>query len=373
MVSRVLLPLSLLSTTSAFQIADTHSHVDYDGMKAAMLSMAKHAEKNGIDGATITAMEGFLDTINNRLLTALEADRSHSQQILDDANNAVNSCNANRASWASDVFPTLNTAVTDAQNTHRDCRNQEIVTYGTLSSQCQVLEDRVCGWTVCGVPDFSNGDSDAVDNYITCLQDFFAEHRDHYYTERTNCIDATNAHHEQTTLCDSNQETFEADYCDREARVAQRCQQYEGCRCAAEEEFESIKGEVQSLEEIFQTQFVALQHLLCYGQQILNNSTDMAFCDQIGEADTSGDECSHYADCPRIVYPEPDAFVDCNEIADTFPCEATFLNVYGTWIDSFAPVDDCNACTFEDVATRFYADDGARKGDYAVCPMVLGR
>ena len=103
-MSRILLPWSLISVATAFQIAETHQHVDYEGMKAAMVSMAKQAQKDGINGETVGAIRGFLTTLNETFLPALEEDRNKTQELLDAAVAAVNQCNTDKQTFVDGSF-----------------------------------------------------------------------------------------------------------------------------------------------------------------------------------------------------------------------------------------------------------------------------
>lgn len=385
MMSRILLPLSLFSVASAFQIAETHEHVDYDGMKTAMVSMAKRAEKSGIDGDTVNAIQGFLNTITNTLVPALNQDKNDTQAILDAAVAAVNSCNAGKDTFVEEAFAQHNVAVSTAQSDHETCRTEEARTFCDYKSTCQILEDRVCSWTVCTIPSFANGDSDEVNEYMECLDTFFDTHRPErsYYTDRDNCVNKTGVHHQKTAECDGLQTSFEEAFCSRETDVADYCAEYEGCRCRKEKLWVSQEEQARDLENIFQMQFVALQHLECYGNQILaNESINLELCDQ-------NNDCLTYDGCPQLVYPSPDPFIECTEPHAHFPCEPDFHNEfyaqYGGAAHSsaveisngdctaYTPVDDCTTCfhspnvTIADFSRRW---GGARKIDSATqaCP-----
>jgi len=367
---RSLLALSLLSAAAAFQVEEVHEHMDYTGMKSSMLALAKKMEKDGVNPGVTAAIQGFLDQIKKALLPALEADKTHAQTSLDDALDVVNGCNTKRSEWvASDTgLKGHNEAVTSANNDHNACRREEQNTYNTFEGDCSSFHDRVCKWDNCPCPDFSKGDTDAVDAYICCVQEFFAEHRGHYYDERRACQISTSLHHNQTAECDRDQGHFQDTFCDRETDIQEKCSNYEQCRCAAEAEFESMKSNVEALEEIFQNQFVALKCLECYGEEMLKNITDLSGCDEVG-TDCEAD----YPGCPEIVYPTPDPFINCDEPYKNYPCTASFTDEFYGWIATeqpCTPIDACGAdwCGDEKVTNNMHG--GGRLGAYAECPDV---
>jgi len=241
----------------------------------------------------------------------------------------------------------------------------------------------VCSWTQCNPPSvgFAQGDSDPVFDYICCLDTFFDAHRADYYTELKNCHDSTATHHAQTALCDGKQATFQDEFCAREAAIQAKCEWYDDCRCAAETEFESVKADVEKLEDIFQHQWVALNQLSCYGEQMLINITDLSGCDHLSN-DCEPDH-AHNTDgstprtgCPVIVYPTPDDFIPCTEPHGSYPCQADWVSEFYGWLATeqpCTPYDDCDAdvCGNPDVASNKYgANDGKRHSTYAACSNV---
>jgi hypothetical protein len=355
MMSRILLPLSLFSVASAFQIAETHEHVDYEGMKTALISMAERAKKSGIDGDTVSAISGFLDTINNTLIPALEKDRSSLQDILDTHVGEVNSCNTDKQTFYDGTYTSHVVTQSGASASHVSCRAEEAVAFCDYKSTCQILEDRVCQWTVCTIPDFTSGDSDAVNDYMECLDLFFDTHRPvtEYKKDRDDCINRTAVHSNKVAECDAAQESFEQAVCNREKDVSDHCRTYEECRCSTEKELALQEESARALENVFQMQFVALQHLKCYGDEILaNTSIDLSKCDL-------NNVCTSYTGCPQLVYNDPDPFVLCDLPQETYPCQDQFHNdnygAFGGAADdtavpiavactAYTPVDDCRSC-----------------------------
>lgn len=351
-MSQLIVPLSLFSVASAFQIAETHPHVDYDGMKNSLLALAaKRTRDEPLDSETISAVNYFLDEIKKKLQPALEEDRRAAQEGLDQAKNAIVACDTARNEFtrneAGFALADHNSGVAGKKTAHEQARSEESSSFTTYTGTCQTLKDRACGpgWSKddCPIPDFSQGDTDAVNTYMNCLTTFFENNED-YVTERTNCDTSSRSHNGAVIRADAAQGEFENDFCTRENAIAGMCHDYESCRCLEEKNFHREEEEARGLEQIFQAQYVSLQHLICYGNQILNNSTDLSSCDDIPWADgETGDECDHYtrthsyggqhgevdsAPCPKLNYPAIPDWIGCMEPHGTEPCATAFLNEF---------------------------------------------
>jgi len=306
----------------------------------------------------------FLNTINTDLLGALEADRAAYQAELDAAEDAVHLCDTNRNAWfgSGGTFESANSDVDGKKDDHETCRTQEGVTYNNYTGYCSTMHSRVCSWTVCDLPEggFGDGDSDAVNTYMTCVCDFFEDHAGSYYDERNNCLEAHDLHDAQVIVCDADQHDFEGEYCSRETAVQGACGTYDSCRFGAEQSYLTIKSNIEDLEQIAQAQFVALKHLVCYGEQILNNSTDLSGCDSVSDDCETG-----YPDaCPIIVYDVLDPFIDCDEpIMGNYPCTGLFTaQFYDQYSGTKTPVDDCTACTDSDIIGGRFGGGAAGNG-----------
>lgn len=354
-----------------------NEHLDYDGMKSAMVSMAKNIAKEGkINDGAKGAINGFLKTIRDTLLPALATDKQNAQAALDTAEAAVNKCNSDRGAWANNSDMTglvgQNNKVDQEEKDHNDCRKQEQVTLDNYTSHCSTLQTRVCNWHNCPQPSFTAGDTDLVNDYICCVTEFFDDHRTAYYAELEACNTATSLHHAQVAKCDAEQATFQNQFCARENHIQQKCKWYDDCRCSTEAEFESVKSDVEDLEKIFQTQFVALKHLDCYGEKMLTEITDLSGCDNVGD----DCEANYGASCPQIVYTDPADFLPCDEPHSNYPCQDAFKTEFYGWLDvdqPCTPIDDCDDsfCDNQDITDGTWT--GGRKQGYASCTPSVGR
>lgn len=341
----------LLPGVMAVQVADHHQPAmgagadAIVGIRESLLAIAK---KGNLDETTIRAVEGFMQTINGTLFTAIEQDKQHAQGLYDASVASVNQCEIDQAAYFADTLPSLNITMETSYDDLIECKVEENETLSSLEDTCQALRDRACHWTICEVPNFDNGDSEEVDAYMCCLQDFFDLHRVDYYIDKENCTTKTNEHFTQGSNCDANQTEFEAAVCTFEQGKISTCETYDACYPREKALWEGVKADIEAMEQIFQAQFVALHHLLCYGQQILDNATDLTSCD------TFGNDCeADYTDCPEIVYTEPDVENNCIYLDYAYPCtEEFFAKFYDddltTALPGFdmvrTPAGDCTPC-----------------------------
>lgn len=340
--------LFLIPVVAAVQFIEMHDelmpHMDYAGLKESLLSIHKATAGSELDQLTLQAVQNILDTINNTLITALESDRNHSQHLLDSARQAVIDCDNDREMYFGNnkTWHWDNVDVTTALQDHNNCRDEEDDEYDNMTYHCDLVNSTVCNWPKCGQkPSFSGGDNDEIEEWVCCIQDFFADYSPLYETQRQNCIDATSVHALKRTECHGKQEDLELEVCSREQGVQTNCELYRTCRDREESDWVTVTNNTRDLEEIFQAQRVALECLLCYGNKILNNQTDLTSCD-------ANMICTDLVNCPVIDYqPIPD-FVRCEEPDDFVPCTAGYeAQYYDEYIGTNTTVQACTTCNPE--------------------------
>lgn len=340
--------LLFLPMAAAVQVLDSsvHEHLgpqlDYEGLKESLLNIHKASEGKKLDPVTITAVQAIMTSINTTLITALDGDRNHTQALLDLAVQRVTDCNIDRTGYfgTGEDWETENADVDSAMDTHELCRFHEHGEHHNMTLHCGIVDQTVCDWTHCGtMPSFAGGDSDRIDEWIGCIQDFFVDYSPRYETERKNCIDATSIHAAKRVDCHGEQGDFEEEFCSREREVQSRCNSYRLCRNREEGSWETTTNETKDLEVIFQAQRVALECLLCYGNKILSNSTDLSDCE-------SNSPCTTLSNCPQITYDDILDFIPCTEPTHpNIPCTTTFHDdFYARYDDSPTLTDSCTPC-----------------------------
>jgi len=353
--------VAFLPMVAAVQMMDTHNVVDvqadsnYEGMKSTLKSISVMQSKGDIDQNTIDTVTNTLKQINEQLIAALGEDTKHSQSILDSAEAQIIACDTTKNTWVSGAFDGHNTGVSNAQSAHHDCRQAaggEQENCQNATTHCDHLTAQVCNWNDCVAPaaGFGGGDTDEVNGFMNCIGSFFDTHKVDYYAKRQNCIDATNNLNAKVAECDGLQEDFESDFCQREDAVENACNSYRTCRNGAQSSYAKIKGEIEALEDIYQAQRVALECLLCYGNKILANSTDLSDC----ERETT---CTALTACPVIVYDAIPPCIACTEPDAVRPCEGSFINTYyATYESTCTPPQQCTACSQPDTEGALTCD-----------------
>jgi len=343
---RTLLPFFAMAAAVQVPDSSVHEHLgpqlDYEGLKESLLNIHKASEGKKLDTGTIDAVQAIMTSINTTLITALDGDRNHTQTLLDLAVQRVIDCDTDRTGYFGTGcgWETENSDVDSAKNTHDSCRTDENTEYNNMTRHCGIVDRTVCTWTNCGtMPSFTNGDSDRIEEWICCIQDFFDDYSPRYETERKNCIDATTIHAAKRVECHGEQDDFEEEFCSRERDVQSRCNTYRLCRNREEGSWETTTNETKDLEVIFQAQRVALECLLCYGNKILSNSTDLSDCE-------SNAPCTTLSNCPQIRYDNITDFIPCTEPTHpNIPCTTNFHdNYYSQYDGTNTTTDPCGAC-----------------------------
>lgn len=348
--------LAVLPLVTAYQVLETSNTVDvaggktYDGMKATLKGISAMQVKGDIDAGTIKIVQDMLDSIEGSMMDGLACDVNSTQTMLDNAENAIIKCDTDRADWKADVWSVHNTDVSDADTTHSGCRTEEAGACADSTDACDAYVERVKSWRKCVRPAddrFLTSDNDDIFEYLCCLEDFFEEQvpatGDTFYTDRTSCETKYDAWCAKMIDCDAKQGTFEATFCTRETAVEDYCGQYRRCRNGAQKTYGEVLEEVRSLEEIYRAQRVALDCLVCYGNMILNNETDLTSCDEVKE-------CTELSGCPTITYPTIDPCVPCTDMPNLrAPCTAEFISdFYATYEGTCTPPTQCVSCAERD-------------------------
>jgi len=176
------------------------------------------------------------------------------------------------------------------------------------------------------------------------MNSFKDDYVNRYKAEREASHDARRAHLHRVHHTHQLQLAFETAYCAWTNAVGETCHVYQGCYLSTKYTHEHVKGITESVEAQLKAQQGALECVLCYGAQILADSTDLTACD----ANTACENC----DPLDIEYKVPHAMQSCDEAgpATEKPCSGTWsANEYNCF-DSTAPPNDCTPCNDQSAA-----------------------
>jgi len=169
------------------------------------------------------------------------------------------------------------------------------------------------------------------------MDQFTTQHAAEYKKLREECHEARHRHKQRVEECHTLQHKFEADYCSFSNKIDETCNIYENCYSNTYAEFEKQNASVAEMEVQFKAQQYALECLLCYGDQILEDKTDLSVCD-----DTPCENCEDLCLDYKVPHPE----CECDEELPDKPCEDSWVNKhYGEYTrENCIPVDTCVPC-----------------------------
>jgi len=178
--------------------------------------------------------------------------------------------------------------------------------------------------------------TDPVYIWFKHMDDFEVANVQTYKTFREECHELRYKHQHRVAESHRTQGQFETDYCAWAHAIDTACDTYKKCYDSTTSTYASQTSTIQGEEDQFKLQQQALECALCYGNQILMNSTDLTACD----ANTTCVNCDPLC----ITYPTEHEYIPCKEYVTERPCSAAWENTeYGCW-DANAPPNTCPEC-----------------------------
>jgi len=230
---------------------------------------------------------------------------------------------------------------------------------------CAELDAHVASFNVraqnngewCETPDPSDWsdafrtNEDMVTNSHTwfSFMDNFEKHNAAEYKRlRKECHEARHRHQVRVEECHKLQSEFEAAYCAYANGIDEECHTYDTCYDSTYASFVIQNTSVADMEVQFKAQQHALECLLCYGDQILTDKTDLSACD--------GVDCVNCSPRLDIDYKIPHPEIPCDEEEPERPCtDGWCLAKYSGYADDGVPVRECQPCaspSYVDWTTR---------------------
>lgn len=340
-------------------------HFDFEGMSTNFKAIsAKQAQGVAIDQATFDAVRGFINQISVAVKDALEGDEEFAQEVYDKSIVDVESCSNSSQAALDGVVQDATDAANLAHSNWVTCKGEELTEFNNMSNHCDRVDDYVRDWNTspndhCATADFSGGDSDAVEAYMICICAFVEEHKDTYYDYRQKCIDATAVWVAKKQECCNPglQSDMDDAFCLEQTEIQTMCHDYRVCWEREHGEHLTTKTTVEGWEDVMQAQRVALEQLICWGNHILDNNTDLNFCDDLAHTD-----CPYYTDCPAIVYGNALQQAPCTQPdASRLPCTLPYrAAMYGAYMDTDTPPSPCK----DDCGTSYpFAEGGGGDDD----------
>jgi len=168
------------------------------------------------------------------------------------------------------------------------------------------------------------------------MDDWEELHFTTYKEKREACHEARHRHQIRVAECHRIQHDYEAKYCGFAGAIDAACSSYSSCYDREYAAFVTQNQTVNDMEVQFKAQQHALEHLLCYGDEILADRTNLTNCDDVA--------CTG---CERlsINYPTPHDKIDCDEEVATRPCQDDWNDkTYGSYSGTSILADVCHPC-----------------------------
>lgn len=371
-------------------------------MRETFKALAKQieADPSKLDASTRMIVGNMLDQINGTLVPALIKDSDDAQDMIDTAVAAIDQCLTNLESAEAGVIAANAQKTVDARKAHVECRSgtaaeadllqaldptipqnqkydydhlgrhwsdydtdkpghdhdyesaehagvvaettSENASYKILQKKCDKVDNHVASWTL-EKQEEDCQDTDAVNAWFVKMNQWTIKNARTYKEDREECHEARHNHQHRVYECNQKQKEFEETVCSECTELDRKCYEYRTCYRVEEERWNGVPngvvGIVEELEETFIAQQFALECLLCYGEQILANKTDLSACE--------GAECVGCDDL-KVNYTVPHELRDCPEDPEHCrirPCETEWCDAeYGQFEGSCTPVAKCTEC-----------------------------
>lgn len=184
----------------------------------------------------------------------------------------------------------------------------------------------------------ATGADDTVYNWFEYMDRMNTSHTNRYKNQREDCHEKRNIHMHKAKSCHHLQRVFEQAYCTWTNGIDTACHVYKGCYASAHLSWDAQKALTEAVETQLKLQQQALECALCYGHQILQNSTDLDACDR----ETGCVNC----DALNITYTQPHTYVPCDEEQTIKPCTDAWIGQeYSCLTGQEWLPNDCTACS----------------------------
>lgn len=352
------------AVVAAVQITSP-SHHDASQMRETFYNLAAAKANNGgkIDAATEEEVNRILKLVGENLMSALWEDRDAAQRAYNGSVAEVNKCNSDLTGSLLPVYEFRKTNTAADWEAFRTCLGGENDICRNKTEVCQDLDQYVCDFEICNDHALNNDmcveckettpTSSDLYNSLQCLINFDEQHYDTYIEKYNDCRQHKVDHRAKARECDGVQRQLEETKCYEQEYIWGACGTFNGCWNSAMSAYDTTESTTKDLENIFQKQWTALECLMCYGKQILEETTDLSVCEN---ADPPVFTCTHGSDTDRLVKPttslaicyyEPEVKEDCEAQYDfCVPGSSSWFDKYSDFAGTCAEVDGCfHTCT----------------------------
>lgn len=346
------------AVVAAVQITSP-AHHDASQMRETFYNLAAAKANNGgkIDAATEEEVNQILKLVGERLMAALWEDRDAAQRAYNGTVTEVNGCNTDLTGRMLPIYEHWKSNTAQDRDMLDACLRGENDICGEMNRVCDDLDQYVCDFELCNDHALNNNacvdcketeptNSDLYKS-LQCLINFDARYYNVYIAKREACRQQQAAHRAKTADCDRVQKQLENTKCQEQGVIRESCGVFNGCWTSAMSAHDSTTAATKELENIFQKQWTALECLMCYGKEILAESTNLTACEN---ADAPVFTCTMGSDTDRVVKPttslaicyyEPEIKEDCEAQYDyCVPGADSWFDKYSDFVGTCAVVDE---------------------------------
>jgi len=269
------------------------------------------------------------------LYKSMNTDHTEDQKELNQAFAGITTCNTDLGKATTDnVTPLKNTMVT-ARSTHMTCRTEEARLETIKDGKWNEMLGHIAGiskppsvttWPVSPTYDT------LVPYFSTGYAEWFVRQKQAFDTKNHAYVSANTNWTTSKARCDSDQTTFESDFCVYNAVLDTTCDNHDTCYISASSGANTTTARLEVTEAARKEAYKAGEEIVCRINALLANRA-------YSECDNLTVDTSNYS----IVYPTADAKDSCVNEAEK-PCSNTWKDTEYNGLPSNAPSTTCTPC-----------------------------
>jgi len=296
------------------------------------------------------------------LYKSMNTDHTEDQKELNQAFAGITTCNTDLGKATTDnVTPLKNTMVT-ARSTHMTCRTEEARLETIKDGKWNEMLGHIAGiskppsvttWPVSPTYDT------LVPYFSTGYAEWFVRQKQAFDTKNHAYVSANTNWTTSKARCDSDQTTFESDFCVYNAVLDTTCDNHDTCYISASSGANTTTARLEVTEAARKEAYKAGEEIVCRINALLANRA-------YSECDNLTVDTSNYS----IVYPTADAKDSCVNEAEK-PCSNTWKDTEYNGLPSNAPSTTCTPCQAPSMAPTVAPTTQPIQAGMCTCDMSI--
>jgi hypothetical protein len=305
--------------------------------------LARHsvAANQSIDGDTQTALESLRQMIVGTEQESIKQAHLDDQNFLDSQFSTIEQCGTTLAT--NQAEDAVAQAGIDAKRTmHADCRNELGLLLTDRDTKCTALANFENGLIV---PPCAKPGHDTMGSWLQINSAWYTTNFATWTELNDACEAARSAYTTKDQACDTNQVSFESEFCGFRVQVHSTCTTYEQCYDAAVDTYETEQTAIVVREKTRKIDYTATEKITCYIDVLLSDDENDARAAKLQEcqdkcvADDGSNVCED--DLTIIYHTLPDEQACSRSAVTDYPCIDAFLADYAGFVD----LRDCTSCS----------------------------